>query len=178
MFEEGDGVRWMRRLGVVLVAAAVLAACGSDGSTSTASGEGTTMSKPAASSSAKATVSTASSDEYGDILVDGDGRTLYLFEKDQGTTTACTGPCASNWPAFVDATPVAGDGVDQAKLSTADGEAPNQVVYNGHLLYYFAGDKEAGDVNGAEIPSWHPVDASGAAVEEEDAGSAPSVGGY
>jgi predicted lipoprotein with Yx(FWY)xxD motif len=178
VIEEGDGVRWMRRLGVVLVAAAVLAACGSDGSTSTASGDGTTTTAAPAASSGKASVSTASSDEYGTILVDGDGRTLYLFEKDQGTTTACSGPCVSNWPAFVDATPVAGDGVDQAKLATADGEAPNQVVYNGHLLYYFAGDKAAGDVNGAKIPSWYPVDASGAAVEHEDAGSAPSVGGY
>ena len=34
----------------------------------------------------------------GKVLVDSQGRTLYLFEKDSGTTSACSGGCATEWP--------------------------------------------------------------------------------
>src|ERR1700760_738645 len=34
----------------------------------------------------------------GNILVDSQGRTLYLFQKDAGTTSVCTGACAAAWP--------------------------------------------------------------------------------
>src|SRR4051812_9192550 len=34
----------------------------------------------------------------GTIVVDAKGRTLYLFEKDRGTKSACAGACAANWP--------------------------------------------------------------------------------
>jgi predicted lipoprotein with Yx(FWY)xxD motif len=90
------------------------------------------------------------------VLVDGKGMTLYLFEKDQGTTTACTGGCAKAWPAFM-GTATAGDGIDASKLGSANG----QVTYNGHLLYYFAADKAAGDANGVGLPSWFPVGVDG-----------------
>jgi predicted lipoprotein with Yx(FWY)xxD motif len=45
------------------------------------------------------TVAVANS-KLGDILVDGEGRTLYVFTKDQGDQSACSGPCADNWPAL------------------------------------------------------------------------------
>src|SRR4051794_36188159 len=158
-------MRWVRRVGVVLGLAVVLASCGSDGNDSAKTADATTTTTAAAApAAADATVKVATSDEYGKMLVDADGRTLYLFEKDQGTTSACTGACVDNWPAFTATAPKAGDGVDQAKLSTA---AADQVVYNGHLLYHFAGDKAAGDMNGAGIPSWYPVDPSGAAIDKD-----------
>ena len=34
----------------------------------------------------------------GNVLVDSRGRTLYLFKKDSGTKSACTGACARFWP--------------------------------------------------------------------------------
>jgi hypothetical protein len=49
-------------------------------------------------------------------------------------------------------------------LGTAQGQVAGQVTYNGHLLYRFSGDTKAGDVNGAAIPSWHPVTPAGAAA--------------
>jgi predicted lipoprotein with Yx(FWY)xxD motif len=36
--------------------------------------------------------------KLGTVLVDGKGRTLYLFEKDKGSASSCYGACASVWP--------------------------------------------------------------------------------
>jgi len=104
----------------------------------------------------------------GKILVDSQGKTLYLFEQDSGTTSACTGGCADVWPALaVDGEPVGGEGVDASLLSTEDGQVPNQVAYNGHLLYSFSGDEAPGEVNGLQIPSWYPVNAEGNAIDAD-----------
>ena len=155
---------WHGRVAVVVGAAviALAAACGSSGGGATSSAApASTPTTPAA----RATVALVDTPGVGRHLVGPDGRTLYLFEKDQGTTTACTGACAANWPALTAASPVAGPGLDTAKLSTATGEAPDQVVYNGHLLYYFAGDTAPGQVNGTKIPAWYPVDAAGDKID-------------
>lgn len=100
--------------------------------------------------------------KLGSILADARGRTLYLFEQDMGTRSACTGAYAQTWPAFAAAGDLAGgQGVTMAKLGTADGQVPNQVTYAGHLLDYFAGDQAPGDVNGASIPDWFAVGPDG-----------------
>lgn len=97
----------------------------------------------------------------GAILVSSDGRTLYQFEKDNGTTTACTGACANVWPSLMaGGAPQPGTGVDAARLSTAHG----QVTYAGHLLYFFSGDHAPGDVNGLAIPDWSAVSPAGGRV--------------
>jgi predicted lipoprotein with Yx(FWY)xxD motif len=102
---------------------------------------------------------------FDQILVDSNGRTVYIFDLDMGTTTACTGACASAWPAVVAAgTPAGGSGVDGSMLGTAQGQVAGQVTYNGHLLYLFSGDTKAGDVNGAAIPNWHPITPAGTAA--------------
>jgi predicted lipoprotein with Yx(FWY)xxD motif len=105
--------------------------------------------------------------KLGDHLVGPDGHSLYLFEKDTGTTTACTGACATAWPALASMSLSAGSGVDATKLSSANGQVPNQVVYNGHLLYYFAKDKAPGDLNGVGLPSWYAVSPAGTAIESD-----------
>lgn len=153
--------------GVVLALAA--AGCGDDDDNGSSASATTTTAAPASSTTtgAPSTVSLADAPGVGQHLVGPDGRTLYLFEKDQGTTTACTGGCVPNWPALTATGPTAGAGVDGSKLSTANGEQPNQVVYNGHLLYYFAGDTAPGQVNGSKIPSWYPVNAAGDKIDND-----------
>jgi predicted lipoprotein with Yx(FWY)xxD motif len=95
------------------------------------------------------------------VLVGPDGRTLYVFEEDHGTTSACTGGCAPIWPALaVTAVPAAGPGVDASKLSMAHGQA----TYAGHLLYFYSGDHAPGDINGLRIPHWDAVSPTGAQV--------------
>jgi predicted lipoprotein with Yx(FWY)xxD motif len=186
-----------RHLFIVLAAAALLlAACGDDSSSddsanatsdTTASSEttapssdtpdyggsgssttATTAAGTGTATGAEVTVALADVGDVGQALVGPDGRTLYLFEQDNGTTSACTEGCAEIWPALTaDGAPSGGDGVDASLLSTAEGQVPDQVVYNGHLLYYFSGDTAPGDVNGLQIPSWYPVDADGNAIDAD-----------
>jgi predicted lipoprotein with Yx(FWY)xxD motif len=105
------------------------------------------------------------------MLADDAGRTLYLWEADQGDESACDGPCAEAWPPLTtDGRPAAGDGVKASLLGTskrADGTL--NVTYAGHPLYYFSGDQAAGDSNGKGSDGfgakWWPVAPDGAAIE-------------
>ena len=77
-------------------------------------------SAPAASAATGTTVALADS-PLGKILVDGEGRTLYMFTPDAAGTPTCYDTCATNWPALVaDGTPTAGTGLDATKLTTVD----------------------------------------------------------
>lgn len=103
-----------------------------------------------------ATVAAAESPALGAYLADGSGRTLYMFESDRqgmgGTapSSSCGGDCAAAWPPLLtDGPPVAGDGVDAAKLGTLDrGDGTTQVTYAGWPLYAFVRDAAPGDVAG------------------------------
>lgn len=118
------------------------------------------------------TVTVADNPTLGKILVDSNGMTLYLFLKDNGAVTACTGTCAQNWPALNSASPVAGSGTDPNLLETATN---NQVTYNGHLLYTFVKDKKPGDVNGEGLLSaWYAVSPSGNPVKPGSVAASPT----
>ena len=92
----------------------------------------------------------------GKILVDSRGRTLYLFKKDTGGKSRCSGSCAVNWPPlFATGRPAAGSGIKAFKLATtrrSDGKT--QVVYNSHPLYRFIGDKKPGNTNGQGLTAF------------------------
>jgi len=76
--------------------------------------------------------------EYGEILVDSDGRTLYAFDKETTDRSECFGACAEAWPPFyTEGEPQAGSGVKQGLLGTTDHEGKDLVTYNGHPLYYY-----------------------------------------
>ena len=159
--------------GAALLAITVaLAACGGgdDGGAGPAATQAPTTT--AAQAANGATVAVANS-KLGDILVDGDGRTLYAFTKDKGDQSACSGQCASNWPALTGSA-TAGTGVQAALLSTsmqADGKA--QVTYGGKPLYYFAGDAKPGDTNGQGVGNaWFVLTADGELVREKATGDA------
>jgi predicted lipoprotein with Yx(FWY)xxD motif len=158
----------MRRL-LMLVLVLVVAGCGGSKS----------------SSGSGSTVKLASSN-LGRILVDGSGRTLYLFEADTNGTSMCSGACASTWPPVTGASPNAGSGVDGGALATtkrADGT--QQVTYHGHPLYYYDGDgSSAGSAKGEGLNTfggkWYVLDAAGKAVQSAGSGSemGGSGGGY
>jgi predicted lipoprotein with Yx(FWY)xxD motif len=154
----------------------LVAACssGSSSSSAAAPSRAATASPAATIQASKTTVSLrAISGIPGKVLTGSNGRTLYLFEADKNGKSTCSGACAAGWPPdTVTGTPQAGSGVKQSLLSTvkrADGA--KQVTYNGHPLYYFAGDTSAGDDNGqgskAFGADWYVVNASGDKVDTD-----------
>lgn len=163
---------------VALAAAGAIAAgCSGDNSGSGSSGSsgGGVYGSPGTSSagngqSGVAMVKTASS-KIGTILVDANGRTLYLFEKDQPNQSACAGACASAWPIdHTSAAPKAGGQVKASllgKIKRSDGSM--QVTYNQHPLYYYAGDTAAGQLNGQGLNAfgagWDVLSPSGNKIE-------------
>ncbi len=160
-----------RRILMVVAALAVAAAaCGDagDDTTTTAAAPATTAAAPATTAAAPAglVVQVASSD-LGDHLVDGDGKTLYLFTPDaQGDTSACTGDCAATWPPLVGPA-TAGDGADGSLLGTISrDDGATQPTYNGWPLYYFAADAAPGDTNGQGVGDvWWVIDPAGNAIQ-------------
>ncbi len=99
---------------------------------------------------AKVRIQISQKEGLGRFLVDGQGRSLYLLISDQPDKSTCTGNCAVNWPPLLASGQVeAGEGIDATKLGTLTREDGSiQVTYNGHPLYYFAGDAQPGDTNG------------------------------
>lgn len=111
------------------------------------------------------TVAVAASD-LGDVLVDGDGMTLYVFDQDGPASSACTGDCLDNWPPLVAAEPTAGPGVVGA-LDTFErpDTGQQQVTIAGAPLYLWVGDSEPGDVTGHGVGDvWWAVTPAGEAV--------------
>ena len=91
--------------------------------------------------------------EYGKILVDGAGMTLYQFDKDtQGGKSSCYGDCESAWPPLLTeggATPALGEGIDASLVGTTTrDDGTTMVTYNGWPLYYYFKDAAAGDTAG------------------------------
>ena len=118
---------------------------------------------------------------FGQILVNAHGRTLYLFEKDKNGKSACSGACASFWPPLLTTgKPAAGKGVSTSLLGTtrrADGHT--QVTYNGHPLYTFKLDTNAGQTKGQNSKAfgaeWYVLSPKGAKIEKA---SRAGGGGY
>jgi predicted lipoprotein with Yx(FWY)xxD motif len=100
---------------------------------------------------------------FGPILVDAQGRTLYLFEGDTSTRSTCYEDCATMWPPLTTpGFPTAGAGVDDGLLGVGQRtDGTSQVLYKGHPLYYFAEDAAPGEAGGLALAQWFPVDAVG-----------------
>lgn len=101
----------------------------------------------------------------GEVIVDGNGMTAYVYDKDtQGASaSACTGACLQTWPPIlVSAEKPTADGItgELGTIKTPDGKM--QVTLNGWPLYLYAGDAKAGDVTGQGFKGiWWVVDAAG-----------------
>jgi predicted lipoprotein with Yx(FWY)xxD motif len=165
-------------LGAAIVALAVLAlaACGSSGA-STASPQ-----PPKTSTAAPATVGVATTG-LGNILVDTHGRTLYLFKKDSGSASTCTGACATFWPRRIaPGAPTSGTGANASLVGTTnrqDGTA--QVSYNGHPVYLYGGDHSPGDTNGQGVVAfgagWFALSSSALGPSKPERISSPAIVG-
>lgn len=169
--------RWSVAASGVAAIALAVAGCGDSSGGQQAAGYGASgpssaasSKAPAANGSGGASVALADS-KLGRILVDGDGRTLYLFEADKGTASTCDGACASAWPPLTTAgQPIAGSGVSASKLDTTErSDGTTGVTYGGHPLYTFAGDSAPGQTTGQGSDGfgaeWYVLSAAGNAIE-------------
>ena len=138
-------------------------------------GSSSAQAAPKTASGQSATVGVANTG-LGNILVNSAGMTLYLFGKDTGTQSTCTGACAQNWPPLkVTGKPTAGSGATASLLGTsARSDGGEQVTYNGHPVYLFINDKQPGDTNGQGITAfggtWAAVSSAGTAVSGSNSG--------
>jgi len=109
----------------------------------------------------------------GRILVDGHGRTLYLFEKDRHGSSACAGACASYWPPLLtNGKAVAGKGAKRSLLgSIRRTDGTRQVTYAGHPLYLFYGDTKRGQTNGEGLTDfgagWYALSSAGKKIDRD-----------
>lgn len=106
----------------------------------------------------------------GEVLVDAEGKTLYMFENDKDGKSACYEDCEKAWPPLLtEGEPEAGDGTAQDLLGTTERtDGGEQVTYNGMPLYYFAKDAKAGDVKGQGVKDvWYVVDGDGEIVTDK-----------
>jgi len=152
-----------------LVALAV-AGCGSASSS---------VAPPTTKDGRAATIGVAN-ESLGDVLVNTRGRTLYLFQKDSGTTSECNGACAANWPPLrANGSATIGGGAKAALLaSTMRSDGSRQITYNSHPLYTFVKDTKAGETNGEGLTAfggtWYAISPAGNQVVAQPS----STGGY
>ena len=166
-------------LGLAAIPVAALAVAGCGGSSNDSASSAHSVPKLASGHAATIGVSGSS---VGNILVNSQGRTVYLFKKDTSSKSTCTGACAASWPP-VRATgkPTAAGGATASMLGTtkrSDGKP--QVTYHGHPLYLFSGDQNAGALNGQGVNAfgavWWAVSPAGNQVTTKP--SSGSTGGY
>ena len=169
----------IRIVGAAIALAFLATACGNSDNGTTSSG--------ATSGSTKqpgATVMVGTTN-LGMVLVDNQGRTLYMLTADSAGKSTCAAGCASVWPKATltsGSTPQAGSGVS-AKLATVTPSDPTpQVTAAGHPLYIYSGDSKSGEVNGQGIKSyggtWYVLNPDGTPITSSGgAGASPSSSG-
>jgi predicted lipoprotein with Yx(FWY)xxD motif len=159
------------------LAAAGIGACGSSGGNQAAA-----PTAPKTASGQAATVGLENDGSLGKVLVDSNGRTLYLFQKDSGAMSACAAACAAAWPPLpANGKSVVGTGLTASKLGrTTRSDGKPQVTYNGHPLYRYTGDSKPGDTNGQGLTAfgaaWFALSGAGNVVSRPGSNPNPGAG--
>jgi predicted lipoprotein with Yx(FWY)xxD motif len=143
----------------------VLAACGGNDEPTGSAAPPATTAAPAATGGTTIAVATVPA---GDVLVDGEGRTLYMFKPDTDGTSTCYDECETNWPPLtVSGDITVGEGLDASLFTTTDRtDGSTQVKAGAWPLYYFANDAAPGDTNGQDVGDvWYVVSPTGEPIE-------------
>lgn len=169
-----------RTLGLVTALLLVVSACGGEGSSDTTltaepdtTTQGASAQGPTTTGAGEASTTTATMDgihsgdtELGEILVDPDGFSLYIFTADSSGESSCYDACASLWPPVPADTPIAQDLDDSLFGSTTRTDGMEQLTVNGMPLYRYTPDTSPGDVTGQGFNGvWFVVDGDGAIIE-------------
>lgn len=167
----------LRLAAVVPLAAIGLAACGG----SSSGGSGSVASASGGSDSPGTSFATANISGLGQVLVDGNGRTVYILTSSGQKNVPCTDDsgCTDVWPdlSLPDGTSAAtaGDGVQDSLLGSKPANGETYPTYNGYLLYEYSGDSSSGEANGQGITSyggtWYALDPSGQPITSSSSSS-------
>lgn len=166
--------------GIALVAAFLVAACGSAAATPTVAPTAAPTASAAASGSPAGAVNvTLASNALGSILVGPNGNTLYGFTPDQSAgKPTCNADCAALWPPLaVSSDFTVGTGLDKSvfKVVTRD-DGSKQLAIGQYPLYYYQPDTKPGDTLGQGLFSkWFVLGADGSLIGQ--AGGSASPGG-
>ncbi|MEU0793853.1 SCO0930 family lipoprotein [Amycolatopsis sp. NPDC005961] len=122
----------------------------------------------AASEAGVVKLSASNIDGLGEAIVDQNGMTLYLFQKDtkKAKTSACNGDCAKTWPPVLSNGKVELQGIDSKLLgSIKRSDGTEQVTIGGWPVYTFAKDLKPGDANGMGVNgTWFVIEPNGCKV--------------
>lgn len=103
-------------------------------------------------------VTQTSNEEKEILLADAIGKTLYVFDVDQGSNTSkCTGDCAEVWPPYILSDAEAATlQAPYTAIKRANGKL--QLARDGRPLYNFAFDRKSGGDLGDGVGSvWHYI---------------------
>lgn len=92
--------------------------------------------------------------KLGKVVTDGDGFTLYRFDKDSAnpTASACFDACAMKWPPVLTKNKTVYHGIDSSLIGTLKRpDGTYQVTLNHHPMYRFSGDAKPGDITGEAV---------------------------
>ena len=142
-----------------------------------------TTKKPAAKSPTKTTpkavagngpkIGSATIAGLGPVLVNAEGRTLYIFVPDNDKSVTCVGGCATIWPPAAVPTgekAVATGAVKQSLLGSDPNPTGGQVItYAGWPLYTYVADSAAGAAGGQALNLngglWYVISPSGSVIK-------------
>jgi predicted lipoprotein with Yx(FWY)xxD motif len=95
------------------------------------------------------------------VLTNNKGFLLYYYTKDAKLTSKCTGGCAMDWPPLLSpqgTMTITSSIMLPHKLTVHKTANGNQVFYDEHALYTYAGDMQAGQFNGRGMDmAWYLV---------------------
>ncbi len=149
----------MRTVVSLLLAAVLVAGCGSSGNDASTGNAGASSgdaglrvtstssttpvtSDPASSSAAarSGTLVTTAASPFGTVLFDRTGQAIYTFDAETSGKPTCYSDCARAWPPVLTTDPpVAASGVRQDLLGTTSrSDGSTQVTYRGKPLYFYA----------------------------------------
>jgi predicted lipoprotein with Yx(FWY)xxD motif len=124
-----------------------------------------------------AVVKTRKISGLGVVLVNKNGRTLYIFMKDKHRKVTCTGACTSFWKALKwkgSGKPKAGGAAKSKLLGVVKSSSGKVVTYNHWPLYTYVGDSKAGQAKGEGSTlngsKWYVMSAKGTIVKHKSSG--------
>jgi predicted lipoprotein with Yx(FWY)xxD motif len=171
------------RIAVIAVVVAALAGCGGGGAGSAGSGPtgGTTpdvtttpvTTIAGGSSHPSTTLDSANAGSLGTVLVDGNGRTVYVLTAPGKKNLPCSAACTAIWPDLPlpkgQSVDTVGMGLDYSLLGTMKVGSETYPTYNGYVYYEYSGDTAPGQANGEGIKSfggtWYALTADGEPVK-------------